>query len=78
LPVTVSAVPSSLIIVILVIEALRSSEMSDRTGATQRNIPEDGILLTDISFLIFSFFYRAGVEPCSQLLKLFVHVLDQT
>jgi hypothetical protein len=38
------AVPSSLILVTLIMEALRSSETSVRTTVTQRNIPEDDIL----------------------------------
>jgi hypothetical protein len=44
--VTAKVVPSSLILVTLMMEAIRSSEMSVLTIVTWRNIPEDVIRLS--------------------------------
>jgi hypothetical protein len=43
--VTANVVPSSLILVTLMMVAIRSSETPVLTGGTLRHIPEDGILL---------------------------------
>jgi hypothetical protein len=44
LPVTANAVPSSLILFTLIIEAVLSSDTSVLTGAARCHIPEDGII----------------------------------
>jgi hypothetical protein len=53
---TDSVVPSSLILVTLMKEALRSSKTSILTRVTQRNIPEDTILQVSLSCKHISIF----------------------
>jgi hypothetical protein len=69
--VTGNFVPSSPILVALVIEALISFETLVPTRATRRNTPEDGILRKNL------FIYWTGAEPSQLLLRPFTGLLYQ-
>jgi hypothetical protein len=60
--VTANIVPSSPILVTLLMEAIRSSETVVLTKATRRNVPEDGILQTIYAFIIFLQFHNCNIK----------------
>jgi hypothetical protein len=83
--VTANVVPSSLILVTLMMKALHSSEMSVLTRATQRNISDDGVLhshrhenhksysnyLNSFPLIFFTKFSYLGIEGRKYLRELY-------
>jgi small-conductance mechanosensitive channel len=65
--ISANVVPSSPILVTLMMERLCSSERSFLTRVTRRNIPEDGILLMVISVLQNVAFFFTRAEVCAYL-----------
>jgi hypothetical protein len=75
--VTANALPSSPILVNLMMEALPSSETSVLTGVRRRNIPEDGILHSHRSENLKSYILYSSSRP-KVVTNIIFHAVSET